>query len=270
MLNLYPKISVITPSFNQAEFLERTIISVLNQDYPNLEFIIIDGGSTDGSLEIIKKYSKYLNYWISEKDGGQVNAINKGIKKSSGEWLAWQNSDDIYYPNCFRSLVKKIQKYPNFDFYIGNINLIDRYDRVIRDVRYVDPSYYSMLAEGMVMTNQAAFWSVKVHQKIGLLNENYDCAFDYDWFLKLSKNFKGKSTNELYGGYRYHDATKTSNLTNKFHEENKIILADHNKFIKRIRIFFAFRRCLLFFLNGHSDYLLRGILLKLKIIKEMK
>ena len=117
----FPKISIVTPSYNQAEFLERTILSVLNQDYPNLEYIIIDGGSTDGSVEIIKKYEKYLAYWVSEKDKGQSDAINKGFQKSTGDILAWLNSDDTYLSGTLFKVVKAFQENPNADLIFGNI-----------------------------------------------------------------------------------------------------------------------------------------------------
>ena len=106
----YPKISIVTPSFNQAEFLEQTICSVLNQNYPNLEYIIIDGGSTDGSVEIIKKYADKFTYWVSEKDNGQYDAINKGFSHTTGDIMGWINSSDIYYPWTLSMIAEIFEK----------------------------------------------------------------------------------------------------------------------------------------------------------------
>jgi glycosyltransferase involved in cell wall biosynthesis len=105
----YPKITVVTPSFNQAIYLERTILSVLNQNYPNLEYIILDGGSNDNSVDIIKKYEKYLTFWVSEKDNGQASAINRGFKMATGELLCFQNSDDVFAEGCFDSLLRRTE-----------------------------------------------------------------------------------------------------------------------------------------------------------------
>jgi len=125
------KISIITPSYNQGQFLEETIISVLNQDYPNLEYIIIDGGSTDKSVEIIKKYEKYLTYWVSEKDRGQTHAINKGFIKSSGSILNWLNSDDLLVPGAINSVSKAFSKHSEADFCFGDFSIIDTQSNTI-------------------------------------------------------------------------------------------------------------------------------------------
>jgi glycosyltransferase involved in cell wall biosynthesis len=187
----WPRISIITPSFNQEEFLERTILSVLEQNYPNLEYIIIDGGSTDGSVEIIQKYEKQLAFWVSEKDRGQSHAINKGLQMASGDWVAWQNSDDIFYPDAFRHIGDAASRRPQARLIIGDINLIDESDRVIREMKYVRPTYEALLAEGMVLTNQAAFWRRDLHSRIGYLNESLHYGFDYEWFLRILRDAGG-------------------------------------------------------------------------------
>lgn len=263
MSNHFPKISIITPSFNQALFLERTIQSVLDQNYPNLEYIVIDGGSTDGSVEIIKKYSKHLTYWISESDNGQTDAINKGIKIATGEWVAWQNSDDIYYPNTFYFVAKIICNRPEIEFLVGNINIIDENDKVLRDVCYVTPSYESLLAEGMILTNQATFWRTKIHADIGFLNESLHYAFDYEWFLRLSKNRKGMHINKTLGGYRLHRATKTSNNSEKFAQENLTILKNHPSVSFWEKKLLQFRRMCLMILQGNFKYVVRGITIRI-------
>jgi glycosyltransferase involved in cell wall biosynthesis len=117
------KISIITPSFNQAQYLERTIQSVLDQNYPDLEYIIIDGGSVDGSVDVIKKYEKNIAFWVSEKDGGQTDALNKGFKKATGEIIGWQNSDDIYLAGSFEKISQVFNELPDTDIVFGDLVL---------------------------------------------------------------------------------------------------------------------------------------------------
>jgi len=162
----WPKISIVTPSYNQAQFLERTILSVLNQNYPNLEYIIIDGGSTDGSVEIIKKYEKYLAYWVSEKDKGQADAINKGFQKSSGEILAYINSDDTYNPGAFLKIAKAFAKSPRADLMFGNVNHIDSYDKLIDECRFTKFNFATLIYEGGNLQQPGAFWTKKIYESI--------------------------------------------------------------------------------------------------------
>ena len=166
-------------------FLEQTLRSVLLQGYPNLEYIVIDGGSTDGSIRILERYAPWLTYWVSESDNGQVDAINKGLRRSSSDWIGWQNSDDIYYPLALWRIAEAARRDRSAALIVGNVNLIASDDRVITDLRFVRPTYRSMLAEGMVLTNQAAFWRREIACWIGWLDEAYGCAFDYDWFLRV-------------------------------------------------------------------------------------
>src|SRR5687768_13454288 len=140
-----PLVSVVTPSYNQASFLEQTIQSVLGQDYPRIEYIVIDGGSTDDSVEIIRKHAHRLAYWVSEKDSGQAEAINKGFSWTSGEILAWLNSDDYYLPNAISSAVKSLHENPDIVLVYGDMLAVDATGQPINFLRYRQLSLEDLL-----------------------------------------------------------------------------------------------------------------------------
>ncbi len=265
-----PRITVITPSFNQSAFLERTILSVLNQGYPNLEYIIIDGGSTDGSVDIIKRYSSQLAFWESVPDRGQSHAINKGLQRATGDWICWQNSDDIFYPKAFETLAKTIQKNPKLELVIGDIKLIDELDNLIRPMCYVRPTYKSLLAEGMVLTNQAAFWRNSIHKEIGWLDESLHYGFDYEWFLRILR-----FTNATYhipkflGALRFHSETKTSLNQDKFKLEYAKILEGRslNAFEK---YGYKIRRLFLTLVDGKVSYVFSGFIRRMIALASKK
>jgi len=253
-----PRITVVTPSYNQAQYLERTIRSVLEQGYPNLEYIVIDGGSTDGSQDIIAKYARNLAYWVSEKDHGQSHAINKGFRRATGDWVAWQNSDDIYYPGAFASLARTALRHCDADLIIGNVNLIDAEDRVLRDLCYVRPTFGSMLAEGMILTNQVAFWRRGLHDRIGWLDESLSCAFDYDWFLRVLAAGRAAHVNQCWGGYRFHGETKTSLMEDRCRAERQKVLAGRGMPGWKVNLY-RLRRMGLLAVQGHFGYIARGL-----------
>ena len=255
----YPRITVVTPSFNQAAYLERTICSVLDQGYPNLEYIIVDGGSTDGSVDIIRRYADRLTWWVSEPDQGQTDAINKGLRRATGEWVAWQNSDDIYYPGVFHELAAATVKHPQAGLIIGDMMLIDEHDRPLRDICYVKPSYKALLAEGMVLTNQSAFWRRRVHEEIGLMAEDLHCSFDYEWFLRLTQHAEGAHVARIWGALRLHGVTKTSLLAQRFQEEKQRILAGREMPSWQKKLY-KLRRLVLMLSHGQVAYVLRGLL----------
>src|SRR5215467_14001015 len=136
----WPRITIVTPTLNQAAYLERTILSVLNQNYPNLEYIILDGGSRDGSDAIIEKYSRYLSYWRSQSDGGQAAALKEGFDRATGEILAWINSDDMYFPGVLRQIGDMMRSHPETDISYGNMDLLDACGEVVAERRLADCS----------------------------------------------------------------------------------------------------------------------------------
>lgn len=257
-----PKLSVITPSYNQASFLDQTMTSVLDQEYAALEYIVMDGGSNDGSADIIKRHERRLAHWESVSDRGQVDAINKGLRRATGDWVGWQNSDDYYLPGAFKSFAHAVRANPDAVIVIADIILVDSTGVPIRDLRYVRPTYSSVFAEGMVLANQAAFWRRSLHDRIGFLDESYNCSFDYDWFLRVLAQGKAVHVREHWGCFRYHEAAKTAMLAARFGEENFRVRGD--RIPSNLSIgYHRLRRTVLTLAHGDFSYVFRGILRRL-------
>jgi glycosyltransferase involved in cell wall biosynthesis len=208
--SLWPRISIVTPSYNQGKFLEATIRSVLLQGYPNLEYIVIDGGSTDGSLEILKKYEKYLCYWHSKQDRGQADAINQGLANTSGEILGWINSDDLYVRGTFETIVKAFQTHPDYIVVHGNRILINESGAVTGwfCLPPFDPKthIYNVCSE-------TAFWRRSAMQQTGLLNASLQFAMDLEFFGRLYKQGKFLKLNDYLGYFRCHSEHKSYTIS---------------------------------------------------------
>jgi glycosyltransferase involved in cell wall biosynthesis len=209
----YPKLTVITPSYNQAAFLERTILSVLNQGYPNLEYMIVDGGSNDGSVEIIKKYEKYLSWWVSEKDRGQVHAINKALERATGEYISFQNSDDVYFPGTFTRFGEAALKYP-VDILYGDLYMITTDDEVTEILKTTSYNFDCQILEGMQIHNQSLFFKRSLVEKYGMFDESFRFAFDYDFITRYTshKSTTTKKIDGLGGALRVHADAKSSTI----------------------------------------------------------
>jgi len=205
----YPRISVVIPSYNQAEFLERAILSVLNQNYPNTELVVIDGGSCDGSVELIRKYEPYISYWVSEPDKGQPNAINKGFGRATGDIVGWQNSDDLYLPGFFHTVAETFRSCPNAQWFIGNVYLVDEKDWITWRSRFVPFSVYHLIYLDWNLSSQATFVKRRLADQVGALREDIQVAFDWDWFIRVGRLAKYIVLHKACGGcYRIHQASK--------------------------------------------------------------
>lgn len=188
---LPPKISILTPSFNQAQYIEQTICSVLDQGYPNLEYIIIDGGSTDGSADIIRKYEKHLAYWVSEKDKGQTHAINKGMSRATGDVRAYINSDDYYLPGAFQKVAEHFTEHPDTDLVHGRCRVVDDTGNKIDEWFGSIDRYEDILDIWKVWTKRRnyvqpeVFWSRRIAEKIGPFREELFFVMDYEYWTRI-------------------------------------------------------------------------------------
>ncbi len=208
----FPKISVVIPSFNQGIFLERTLLSIINQNYPDVEIIIIDGGSIDDTIPIINKYEQYISYWVSENDHGQSHALNKGFTRATGEIFAWQNCDDIYLPNAFYRVAELFMKHPEITVCYGDWYSIDENDDIITKNFSLKPRKPHSPYENMDAYNQTILWRKEVHDRFGAFDENLHQRMDCDMIVRFLLNegpacfFKVKA---FLGAFRCYAAQKT-------------------------------------------------------------
>jgi len=225
-----PKISIVTPSFNQGRFLEECITSVLEQDYPDFEYIIIDGGSTDNSLDIISAHQPYLAYFVSESDKGQSSAISKGFKKAKGELVAWLNSDDYYLPGAFKKVAEAYGRDPEASFYFGNGFRVDSMG--MKKSRYFEGETVHFNRDALLyclnyILQPATFINASYLNKVHFLDEDLHYGMDTDLWLKLSKEKMPAFVPETLAVSREYEDTKTSTGSFQRAEELRQIALRH-------------------------------------------
>jgi len=208
-----PKITVITPSFNQDDYIEQTINSVLNQDYPNLEYIVMDGGSTDGTLDILKKYDGKL-LWRSERDRGQSHAINKGLHMARGDIIAFLNSDDLYEPGSLFKVGRFFMTYPDANWVTGKCRTVDlNGDEIRKAITLYKNTWLKLRSYGVLsvlnyISQPATFWSRRVNKLVGGFDESLRYAMDYDYWLRVGGRFKLWVLDDCLACFRVHPTSK--------------------------------------------------------------
>jgi glycosyltransferase involved in cell wall biosynthesis len=204
-----PKVSIVIPSFNQARFLEESLRSALEQDYPNIEFIVVDGGSTDGSAAIIQKYQERLAWWVSEKDQGHADGLNKGFAHASGEILAWLNSDDIYFPGAVSEAVVFLKGHPEVGMVYADANLIDEDGETIGKFAARQTDYRRLLRGSAHIPQATTFFRADLWRQVGPLSLTLFFSFDYDLWVRLAKLSEIRYVPRVWANFRMHDLGKS-------------------------------------------------------------
>jgi len=204
---LHPRVTIVTPSFNQARFLEQTLLSVLGQGYPDLEYIVIDGASTDGSVEILQRYAPYLAHWVSEPDSGQAEAINKGLRRATGEIVAWLNSDDTYLPGAVVEAVEALRCHPEWGMVYGDVLSVNEDGSPINVMRYEQWGLED-LASFHIIGQPAVFMRRAALEQAGLLDPSYHFLLDHHLWLRMARSAPVGYVPQVWAAGRFHAGAK--------------------------------------------------------------
>jgi glycosyltransferase involved in cell wall biosynthesis len=211
-------VSIVTPSFNQAAYLEQTICSVLEQDYPRLEYLVIDGGSTDGSVDIIKRYASRLAWWTSEKDSGQAEAINKGMARAQGEIVAWLNSDDYYLPGAVSAAVQAFEQNPEAVLVYGDMLAVDAHGQVINELKYRPLTLQDLLCF-QIIGQPAVFMRRSAFERAGGLAPDFHFMLDHHLWMRGAMLGGLVHVPVFWSAARYHPAAKNRAKAAQFGRE---------------------------------------------------
>ncbi len=227
----WPRISVVTPSYNQGEFLEKTIRSVLLQGYPDLEYIVIDGGSTDESVSVIEKYEPWLDYWVSEPDRGQSHAINKGLERATGDIYAWLNSDDYYLHGALRTVAKKFPACDDVGAVVGGGKGVDETGNIQFSIRpggleYEDLLYWTL---GNDFLQPACFFRRLAWEECGPVDEGVHYAMDFDLWLNIARQYRFVAVDDVLAAAIIHENAKTQKDRAHMFVDTLFVLLEHGE-----------------------------------------
>jgi glycosyltransferase involved in cell wall biosynthesis len=263
----WPTVSIIIPSFQQGRFIEETIRSILLQGYPRIEIIVIDGGSKDNTIDVLRKYSKWISYWVSEPDNGQSDALNKGLLRATGDVLGWQNSDDIYLPNAFINLIGPLIGEEKYSLSFGNLFMIDEFGNYIREQKYTKFSKKCLIFEGLNISNQSAIWRKSLQEEVGFFEKNLTYEMDLDFFLRAAEVGNFKFINKTTACMRIHQDAKTQHeFSFRAIREGSLIRSKYferyrmsEKFKSLMKCLCLFRRMGFYILQGDFKYIFYGM-----------
>jgi glycosyltransferase involved in cell wall biosynthesis len=220
-----PLVSIITPSYNQARFLEATLRSVLEQDYPNIEYLVVDGASTDGGVEIIHRYAERLTWWVSEKDAGQSDAINKGLRRAHGEFVGWLNSDDVYLPGAVSAAVAAFQSHPQAAVVYGDALAIDADGRSF-NVMHARPYSLVDLMAFNIICQPAAFMRQSMLEQVNYLNPAYHLLMDSLLWMEMARIAPFFYIPQTWAAARYHEQAKNRTRGAAYGQEARVLIDD--------------------------------------------
>lgn len=218
-----PLISIVTPSYQQAAYLEAAMLSVLRQDYPRIQYIVIDGGSTDGSLEIIQRYSGQIDYWISEPDSGQAAAINKGLAAAKGEIVAWLNSDDLLMAGTVQAAVERLLRSPELSLVYGDGVVIDGADRVLDFHSYRQLGLLELLCFQVIL-QPTVFMRRSALEAVGGLREQFQLILDHDLWVRLAAQGELAHVPQTWAAERSYPQAKTMAAAAEFADEARSLV----------------------------------------------